>query len=166
MTGGENSGGQGKAQDNREKLKIMGRKPRITGGEVRDRPVRRSLPAGMPVPAPPSASVTVSVSLPAGRPVFCADAPKHAGLSPCHPEEAEPTKDLFPVSLTGGGRKKILRCAQDDMGKVQDNRGRSPGQAGLHASARGYAGLCAAVRRQAGFHTSARGHAGFLYRRP
>ena len=75
---------------------------------------------------------------------------KHAGLPPCHPEEAEPTKDLFPVSLTGGGRKKILRFAQDDMGKAQDNRGRSPGQAGLHASARGYAGSCAVVRRQAG----------------
>ena len=166
MTGGENSRGQGKAQDNREKLKIMGRKPRITGGEVRDRPVCMPVPAGMPVPAPSSASVTVSVSLPAGRPVFCADAHRHAGPPPCHPEEAEPTKDLFPVPLTGGGGKKILRCAQDDMGKVQDNRGRSPGQVGLYASARGYAGSCAVVRRQAGFHTSARGHAGFSYRRP
>ena len=68
MTGGENSGGQGKAQDNREKLKIMGRKPRITGGEVRDRPVCMPVPAGMPVPAPPSASVTVSVSPSAGMP--------------------------------------------------------------------------------------------------
>ena len=124
MTGGENSGGQGKAQDNREKLKIMGRKPRITGREVRDRPVCMPVPAGMPVPAPSSASVTVSVSLPAGRPVFCADAHRHAGPPPCHPEEAEPTKDLFPVSLTGGGEKKILRCAQDDMGEAQDDRRR------------------------------------------
>ena len=133
MTGGENSRGQGKVQDNREKLKIMGRKPRITGGEVRDRPVCMPVPAGMPVPAPPFADVPVSVSLPAGRPVpiplladmpvFCTVAPKHAGLSPCHPEEAEPTKDLFLVPLTGGGGKKILRCAQDDIGgEAQDNR--------------------------------------------
>ncbi len=116
MTGGENSGGQGKAQDNREKLKIMGRKPRITGREVRDKPVCMPVPAGMPGSAPPFADVPVSIPLFADMPGFCTVAPKHAGLSPCHPEEAEPTKDLFPVSLTGGGGKKILRCAQDDMG--------------------------------------------------
>ena len=116
MTGGENSRGQGKAQDNREKLKIMGRKPRITGGEVRDRPVCMPVPAGMPVPAPSSAGRPVPIPLLADMPGFRTVAPKHAGLSPCHPEEAEPTKDLFPVSLTGGGGKKILRFAQDDMG--------------------------------------------------
>ena len=69
----------------------------------------------------------VSIPLFADMPGFCTVAPKRAEPPPCHPEEAEPTKDLFPVPLTGGGRKKILRCAQDDMGKVQDNRGRSPG---------------------------------------
>ena len=109
MTGGENSRGQGKAQDNREKLKIMGRKPRITGGEVRDMPVCMPVPAGMPVPAPPSASVTVSVSLPAGRPVFCADVHRHAGPPPCHPEEAEPTKDLFPAAVREAGEDPSLR---------------------------------------------------------
>ena len=119
MTGGENSRGQGKAQDNREKLKIMGRKPRITGGEVRDRPVCMPVPAGMPGSAPLSADVPVSIPLFADMPGFCTVAPKHAGPPPCHPEEAEPTQDLFPVSLTGGGGKKILRCAQDDRGKLR-----------------------------------------------
>ena len=128
MTGGENSRGQGKAQDNREKLKIMGRKPRITGGEVRDRSVCMPVPAGMPVPAPSSAGRPVFIPLLADMPGFRTVVPKHAGLPschqhagppPCHPEEAEPTKDLFPVPLTGGGGKKILRCAQDDRGKLR-----------------------------------------------
>ena len=139
----------------------------MTGGEVRDRPVCMPVPAGMPVPAPSSAGRPVPIPLLADMPVFCTVVPKHAGPPPCHPEEAELTKDLFPVSLTGGGGKKILRFAQDDMGKVQDNRRRSPGQAGLHASARGYASSCAVVRKRDGFRVPARrqAEAGVL-RRP
>ena len=118
MTGGENSRGQGKAQDNREKLKIMGRKPRITGREVRDRPVCMPVPAGMPVPAPSSAGRPVFIPLLADMPGFRTVVPKHAGLPschqhagppPCHPEEAEPTKDLFSRSCRAAEEDPSLR---------------------------------------------------------
>ena len=105
------------------------------------------------------------LSMPGFRPVI-----SMPGFRPVILRRRSRRRIFFPVPLTGGGRKKILRCAQDDMGKVQDNRGEvrdrpvcmslpagmpvpAPPSAsvdGFRVPVRGYARLCAAVRRRAG----------------